>query len=92
MENVLTIINQRLSSADVDDVNRKTEPIVTQAIKRLKDNKGDAVFNFYSDCLIEGPKELTAHLTHLLKIIVMHGGTVPSALLMCNIIPPVINS
>ena len=84
LENLMTNINQRLSSADFDEVNRITEPIVTQAIKRLKRNKADAVFDFYSDCLIEGPKELITHLTYLLKLIVMHG-TVPSVLLMCNI-------
>ena len=84
-------INHRITSSNVKEVNRITNPIVIQALKRLKPNKGDAVFDFHSDCLIEGPKELTAHLTCLLKLIVMHG-TVPPVLLMCNIIPLVKDS
>ena len=52
----------------------------------MKSGKSDAIFDFQSDCLIEGPDILTVHITNLLKAFVIHG-SVPKFVLVCSLLP-----
>ena len=76
---------------DVDDechsiVDRITVDLVKLALKKMKGGKSDGVYEFNSDCLINGPPELLKHLTNLIKTFVIHG-KVPYFLLICSLVP-----
>ena len=67
-------------------MNRVTEDIVKKGLKRMKGNKNDSMYNFQSDCLINGPPELITHLTNLLRLFISHG-EVPPSILVCTLLP-----
>ena len=67
-------------------VDRITEDLVEHALKSMKAGKNDALFDFQSDCLIQGPKILITHLTNMIKSFVMHG-QVPYFILVCSLLP-----
>ena len=52
-----------------------------KALVKMKNGKGDAIFDFQSDCLTSGPYKLVSHLTNLLKSYVSHG-SVPYFILL----------
>ena len=52
----------------------------------MKGNKGDAIFDFQSDCLIDGPPEVVTHLTNLIRMFISHG-EVPDVILVCTLLP-----
>ena len=67
-------------------VDRITTDLVKDALGSMKKSKNDALFNFQSDCLINGPEELVIHLTNMLKACVIHG-SVPYFILVCTLLP-----
>ena len=67
-------------------VDRITEDLVRQALKKMKGNKADALFEMQSDCLINGPPQLVTHLTNILKTFVIHG-SIPFFILVCTLLP-----
>ena len=67
-------------------VQRDTEDVVKQSLARMKGSKSDAIFNFQSDCLINGPPVLVTHLTNLLRLFISHG-VVPYFILVCTLLP-----
>ena len=70
-------------SSQLDRIN---EELVKVALKMMKPNKSDAVFDATSDFYINGPPELVYHLTSLVKLYLSHG-CVPSFTLLCTLIP-----
>ena len=87
LENVSDGINAKITgdsaAAQIDRVN---ETSVGEALKLMKANKQDALFDIVSDCFINGPPELLTHLTNLLKLFISHG-SVPFFVLLCTLIP-----
>ena len=79
-------LNQNISSQDISEVYRVTESVVKQGLKLMKGNKGDAIFDFQSDCLIDGPPEVVTHLTNLIRMFISHG-EVPDVILVCTLLP-----
>jgi hypothetical protein len=79
-------LNSKISDADISDINRIDINLIKLALHRMKGNKSDALFNFQSDCLINGPPELLNHLVHMIKTFIMHG-EVPYFILVCTLLP-----
>ena len=79
-------MNKNITSSELYEVNRITEDVVNIGLKRMKINKSDAIFDFQSDCLINGPCELVKHLTNLIRIFISHG-EVPRIILICTLLP-----
>ena len=79
-------LNKNITSSLLYEVNRITEDVVSIGLKRMKTNKSDAIFDFQSDCLINGPCELVKHLTNLIRIFISHG-EVPRIILICTLLP-----
>ena len=52
----------------------------------MKGNKSDALFDFQSDCLIDGPPEVVTHLTNMIRLFISHG-QVPDMILLCTLLP-----
>ena len=52
----------------------------------MKAGKNDSVHNFQSDCLLNGPPNLIAHLTNIVKLFISHG-QVPTEILVCTLLP-----
>ena len=67
-------------------VNRITPQLVKKALGSMKNSKNDSIFDFQSDCLINGPDALVNHLTNILKAFVIHGN-VPYFILVCILLP-----
>ena len=67
-------------------VDRVTEDLVREALKKMKTQKSDAIFDTVSDFYINGPDNLVAHLTALVKLYLQHG-SVPYFILLCTLVP-----
>ena len=52
----------------------------------MKGNKSDSIYDFQSDCLVNGPAELVQHLVNLLRSFFTHG-IVPHCILVCTLLP-----
>ena len=79
-------LNSKISSADISEIDRIDENMIRMALGRMKENKSDSIFDFQSDCLINGPPELLSHLVHMVKTFIMHG-EVPYFILVCTLLP-----
>ena len=79
-------VNQEVGEHSLTQVDKINEDLLKQALKMMKGNKGDALFDIQSDCIINGPPELLTHLTILVKSFIMHG-SVPFFILLCTILP-----
>ena len=84
--NMQESLNRKISGRDMYDVNRITENVIKLGLKRMKGNKSDAIFDFQSNCLINGPSEIVTHLTNMIRMFVTHG-EVPSIILVCTLLP-----
>ena len=52
----------------------------------MKSGKNDSIFDVSSDFYLNGPKELTSHLTILIRLFLSHG-FVPEVILLCTLLP-----
>ena len=57
-----------------------------EALKKMKTQKSDAIFDTVSDFYINGPDNLVAHLTALVKLYLQHG-SVLYFILLCTLVP-----
>jgi hypothetical protein len=67
-------------------LDRINEELIKEALKMMKPDKKDAIFDTKSDFYINGPPELICHLTALMKLFLSHG-SLPYFILMCTLIP-----
>ena len=83
-EKVLKSVNSE-SYAQLD---RITEEVVMEALKRLKPHKSDVVFNMSYDFYLHmhSPPELITKLTGLMKLYFSHG-YIPHVVLLCQLVP-----
>ena len=79
-------LNSKISNADIREINRIDNNLIKMALNRMKGNKSDALFDFQSDCLINGPPELVSHLAHMIRSFILHG-EVPYFILVCTLLP-----
>ena len=79
-------ISAAIGAHSLVDVDRVTVELVRKALKKMKNEKNDAMFDMQSDCLTNGPDTLIVHLTNLLKTFIVHG-TVPYFVLICTLLP-----
>ena len=79
-------LNSKISSANIADIHRIDISLVKIALRRMKGNKSDSLFDFQSDCLINGPPELAQHLVNMLRSFFTHG-IVPYCILVCTLLP-----
>ena len=84
--NMYQEINDEVSPDSMAQVYRIDEDLVRKALSMLKDDKNDALFNFQSDCLKNGPPSLVPHLTQLLRTFLVHG-VIPNFILICSLLP-----
>ena len=69
LDELKDIIENKITTSNISDVNKVTPSIVKEATKNLKNGKSDPVFDFDSDCLKNAPDELFMHLSTLIKIL-----------------------
>ena len=70
---ITQFLEKKVNPSNIGDVERITPLIVEEAIKHLKNNKTDPVFDLSSDCLKNAPFILCEQLALLFKHFVMHG-------------------
>ena len=87
MEEILDTMNNSLADEDARVVNNITADLVKEIIKsKIKPNKADALEDYNSDCLRNGPDTLYQVIAMLFKGLAIHG-FMPALLLFCAIIP-----
>jgi hypothetical protein len=79
-------LNKKITNSDLSEISRVTESVIRQGLKRMKGNKSDAIFDFRSDCLIDGPLEIVTHLTNMIRMFISHG-QVSDIILVCTLLP-----
>ena len=85
-EDLVGQVKQEAVQENISQVHRIDEDLIRKALKLMKSNKNDALFNIQSDCIINGPPALIQHLTSLVKSFVVHG-IVPTFILLCTLLP-----
>ena len=86
LEEIKRTVNNELDSNCESILARVNDRLIDQAIKKLKPRKRDALFDTISDCYLNGPMNLTTHITNLIKLFILHG-SVPNFLLLCTLLP-----
>ena len=79
-------INQNIYTDSDYHLDRINEKLICDALKKLKPNKKDSLYNTVSDCYINGPDSLKVHIKNLIRIYLVHG-VVPRFLLVCTLMP-----
>jgi hypothetical protein len=68
LDQVSDKINSGINTTSRAQLDRVDENLIKSALKKMKSNKRDAVFDTVSDCYINGPPELVSHLTKLVRM------------------------
>ena len=79
-------ISRNVSQDSMRQVDRINESLIVDALKSMRAGKNDALFDFQSDCIINGPRVLITHLTNMIKSYIIHG-QVPYFILICTLLP-----
>ena len=79
-------IKSNIGAECSQDVEKITEELIKLALQKMKAGKSDGLYDFTSDCLINGPPSLLKHLTNIIRTFVIHG-KVPLYLLICTLVP-----
>ena len=73
LDGITRCLEDSISDQNMYQVNRVTEDLVREAMKKMKPKKSDAIFDAVSDFYINGPDELVTHLTALIKLFLIQG-------------------
>lgn len=90
MNKILSDINSKMGVNDLEEVDRITPEIISEAVDNIKVRKDDPVFSFNSNCIKQAPKSLYYHIAEMIKCFLLHG-YVSDILLVATIIPLVKN-
>lgn len=82
--------NDKISSSDIDILDKLTPEMVKNIIMNFKNNKNDPVFDWKSNALKEGVNSLAEPLCDLLRSLIIHGH-IPQVFLVCSLVPIVKN-
>ena len=80
------IIDSKISIDCVAEAEKVTPDIIKDAVKHIKTNKSDPVFDFTSDCLKNAPNNLYIHLSNIIKSFLIHSH-VSVILLLSTLVP-----
>ena len=67
-------------------LNKINEHLINDSLKIMKPKKSDSIFDTVSNYYINGPSELTSHLTKLIRAFLVHG-KVSNQILVCTLLP-----
>ena len=79
-------IESRISDKCCEEVERVTPSLVKEAVKHIKPNKSDPVFDFTSDCIKNAPDSLFQHFSEIIRSFLIHSH-VSSILLLSTLVP-----
>ena len=66
-EDMVDKVKEEAVQENIAQINQIDDELIRKALKIMKSNKNDAIFNIQSDCFINGPPLLIAHLGSLVK-------------------------
>ena len=72
-DDLMTLINGKISNEDVTELGKINQSLIIKGLKQMKGGKRDGTFNFQSDCLIDGPVDISLHLSNLIRMFISHG-------------------
>ena len=86
LEQISDTIEKDVDKQCYFQLDRINEELINKAMKLMKPNKCDAIFDVMSDFFINGPPQLATHLASLVKLFLSHGA-IPSSILVCTLLP-----
>ena len=86
VESIHTSINHTINADSMAEVMKINSEIVKEAMKKIKPNKSDPIFDFSSDFLKNAPEVLFEHLALILRSFMVHGH-VTETLLLATLVP-----
>jgi hypothetical protein len=86
MARVSEVIENRVQSKDIADIEKVTPEVIKKATARLKPGKSDSVFIFTSDCIKVDSEHLAVLLAAIFKSFLVHGH-VSRFLLLATLVP-----
>ena len=79
-------LERGISRDDVSETDRINSEVIKEAMKQIKGNKSDAIYDFSSDFLKHGPDILYEHLANIMKTFAVHGH-ISEHLLVATLVP-----
>ena len=79
-------IKSKIDQSDHTVIEKVNDNLIKEALKRMKAGKSDSLYDYSSECFINGPDLLIPHLINLVKLFLIHG-RVPDFLIACSLIP-----
>ena len=86
LQGMAMALEDSIGSYSKYQINRVTDDLIREALKKMKSKKSDALFDTMSDFYIHGPDELVSHLAALIKLYLQHG-CIPPFILLCTLLP-----
>ena len=86
LREVAKIIESKINGDSAREVRRVTPDLLKEAVKKVKPNKSDPVYDFTSDCLKNAPNDLFIHLSNILRSFLIHAH-VSFILLLSTLVP-----
>ena len=86
VKDVAKIIEAKISGDSSEEVMRVTPDLIKEAVKKVKPNKSDPMYDFTSDCLKNAPDSLFTHLSNILRSYLTHAH-VSLVLLLSTLVP-----
>ena len=82
------VLDSKISGKSVAEVEKVSPDLVKEAIKHIKPDKSDPMYDFTSDCLKNAPDELFIHLSNIIQSFLVHSHV--SLILMLSTLVPII--
>ena len=73
IEEINERLNSKINSSTIDEIDKVTPSVVSDAISRIKSDKTDPICDFTSDCLKHAPFVLCEKLSQLFGMFLVHG-------------------
>ena len=75
-----------IGEQSANEVEKVTPELVKEAVKHIKSDKSDPVYDFTSDCIKKAPNVLYSHLSDIIKSFLIHSH-VSLILLLATLVP-----
>ena len=86
IEEILSTINNNIGDEAHIEIEKINPALIREAMKKIKSNKSDPLFEFSSDFLKNAPDILYVHLANIIRSFLVHGH-VSNFLLLATLVP-----
>ena len=79
-------IESKINQNSAKEVDKVTKDLIGEAIKKVKPDKSDPVFDYSSDCLKNAPEILLEHIITIIRCFLIHSH-ISTVLILSTLVP-----